>query len=108
MPNEKSALEKLEDGLKSFWRKSGKASVVAAKHTEFVIEPRVFLGNQVHPEILKMLVENYLSQASRQDSGIGNIEVTPDKLIIKSPKGKPLMIVNDKKLINQYLTARRK
>lgn len=108
MPIEKSAQQKLEESLKDFWRNKGKPLVVAAKHTEFVIEPKVILGNQLHPEILKLLVENYLSKASRQDSGVGNIEVTPDKLIIKSPKGKPLIIVNDKKLIKNYLASCKK
>ena len=103
---ERSALEKLEDLLKELWRRSGQASIIAAKHTEFVVEPKVFLGDKLNPEILKLLVINYLAQTSRQDSGIGNaVEVTPDKLIIKTPKGKPLVVVRDKKLIQQYLAA---
>lgn len=105
MPEEKSALEKLEDHLKDLWIKSGKASVVAAKHTEFVVEPKVFIGDKLNPEILKLLVINYLSQTSKQDSGMGNIDVTPDKLVIKSPKGTPLVIIRDKKIIEQYLST---
>ena len=107
MDKEKSAQQKLEEQLKDFWRKSGKASVVAAKHTEFVIEPKVIMGNQLHPEILQLLVENYLKKASLQDSGIGNIEATPDQLTIKTPKGKPLIVVNDKKIINKYLATKK-
>jgi hypothetical protein len=96
--------ENLEDLLKNYWRKMGNPSVIAAKHTEFVVEPKVFIGDQLNPEILKMLVVNYLAQTSRQDSGLGgNVEVTPDKLVIKSPKGKPLVIVRDQKIIQQYL-----
>jgi hypothetical protein len=104
MSEEKSALEKLEDLLKEMWRKEGNVSIIAAKHTEFVVEPKVFIGTKLNPEILKLLVINYLMQTSRQDSGIGNIEVTPEKLTIKSPKGKPLVIVNDRKIIEQYLS----
>lgn len=106
MPEEKSALEKLEELLKDIWRQSGSASVIAAKHTEFVVEPKIFLGDKLNPEILKLLVLNYLGQTSKQDSGIGNVEVTPEKLIIKTPKGKPLVMVRDKKIIQQYLSAR--
>ncbi|MFA5113477.1 MAG: hypothetical protein WC529_04165 [Candidatus Margulisiibacteriota bacterium] len=106
MEQEKSALEKLEELLKDLWRQSGSASVIAAKHTEFVVEPMVFLGDKMNPDILKLLVINYLVQTSKQDSGTGNVEVTPDKLTIKTPKGKPLVIVRDKKLIQQYLAAR--
>lgn len=106
MDQEKSALEKLEELLKDLWRQSGSAAVIAAKHTEFVVEPMVFLGDKMNPDILKLLVINYLVQTSRQDSGTGNIEVTPDKLTIKTPKGKPVVIVRDKKLIQQYLAAR--
>ena len=107
MSEEKSALEKLEDLLKDFWKENGNASVIAAKHTEFMVEPKVFIGDKLNPEILKLLVVNYLAQTSKQDSGMGgNIEVTPEKLVIKSPKGKPLVIVRDKKIIHQYLASR--
>jgi len=104
--NEKSALEQLAELLKKFWMESGQASVVAAKHTEFVVEPRVFIGDKLNPEILKLLVTNYLMNTSIQDSGAGNIDVTPEKLVIKTPKGKPLVIVRDKKLIHNYLAMR--
>lgn len=97
----------LEELLKNFWRKSGNASIIAAKHTEFVVEPKVFIGDQLNPEILKMLVVNYLAQSARQDSGLGgNIEITPDKLVIKSAEGKTLAIVRDRNLIQQYLATR--
>ena len=106
MSEEKEPLSKLEELFKEFWREKGSASIIAAKHTEFVVEPKVFIGDKLNPEILKILVINYLVQTSRQDSGTGNVDVTPDKLVIKSPKGKPLVIVRDKKLIQQYLAAR--
>jgi len=106
MSEEKSALEKLEDLLKDLWREHGNSSIIAAKHTEFVVEPKVFIGDKLNPEILKLLVVNYLAQSSKQDSGIGNIDVTPEKLVIKSPKGKPLVIVRDKKIIQQYLASK--
>ena len=106
MHNEKSALEKLEDMLKDFWRENGNPQMIAAKHTEFVVEPKVFMGDKLNPEILKLLVLNYLAQTSSQNSGTGNIEVTPEKLVIKSPKGKPLVIVRDKNIIQQYLVSK--
>ena len=106
MLENKSALEKLEDLLKDIWRRSGSGSVIAAKHTEFVVEPKIFIGDKLNPEILKLLVLNYLAQTSRQDSGVGNVEATPDKLVIKGPQGKPLVIVRDQKIIQQYLAAR--
>lgn len=104
MPEEKSTLAKLEEALKTFWRKKGGASVIAARHTEFVVEPKVFMGNKLHPEILKLLVLSYLANSSKQDSGAGNIEVTPEKLVIKSPKGKPVVVVRDKQIINEYMS----
>ena len=103
---EKSALEQLEELLKNYWKQSGNASIIAAKHTEFVVEPKIFVGDKLNPDILKMLVVNYLVQTSRQDSGTGNVDVTPDKLVIKTPKGKPVVVVRDKKLIQQYLATR--
>lgn len=104
MSEEKSGLERLEELYKDFWRETGNSSIIAARHTEFVVEPRVFIGDKLNPEILKLLVLNYLANTSTQDSGVGNIEVSPEKLVIKSPKGKPLVIVRDKKIIQQYLS----
>ena len=106
MEKEKSALERLEDKLKDLWRKSGKPHIIAARHTEFVVEPKVFLGDKLNPEILELLALNYLTQTSRQDSGTGNIEVTPEKLVIKTPKGKPVVVVRNQKIIEQYLAQR--
>ena len=106
MAEEKSALEKLEDKLKEMWRNNGSASIISAKHTEFLVEPKVFIGDKLNPEILKLLVLNYLAQSSKQDSGVGNIDCTPEKLVIKSPKGRPLVIVRDKKIIQQYLASK--
>ena len=104
---EKNALEKLEGLLKELWRRNGNASVIAARHSEFVVEPMVFVGDKLNPDILKLLVINYLVQTSNQDSGTGkgNIEVTPEKLTIKTPKGKPLVIIRDRKIIQQYLAT---
>ncbi len=104
MEDNRSALEKLESKLKDLWRKSGKANIIAARHSEFVIEPKVFIGDQLHPEILKLMIMQYLAKASAQDSGIGNVEITPQKLIIKTPGGKELVAVRDKKLIRQCLS----
>lgn len=106
MSEEKSALEKIEELLKDIWKQSGNAHVIAARHTEFVVEPKVFIGDELNPDILKLLVINYLVQSTKQDSGIGeNIEVAPEKLVIKTSKGKPLVVVRDRKLIQQYLEA---
>lgn len=101
---EKDPLQQLNDMIKDYWRENGNPHIIAAKHSEFVIEPKIFLGNKLNPEILKLLIVNYLASTSVQDSGAGNIEVTPEKLIIKSPKGKPVAIVRDKKIIQQYLS----
>lgn len=103
MPEEKSALEKFEEMLKDFWREKGNPSIIAAKHSEFMVEPKIFLGDKLNPEILKLLVINYLANTSKQDSGTGNIEASPDKLVIKTPKGRPVVIIRDQKIIQQYL-----
>lgn len=97
-----NTLEKLEDLIKGVWKRSGGASIIAAKHTEFMVEPMVFLGNKINPEILKCLVANYLADKSIDK----NVELKGDRLIIKSPKGKPLVEVSDPKLIQPYLATR--
>jgi hypothetical protein len=104
---EKSELEKLEDVLRDFWKKNGNPHLIAARHTEFMVEPKIFLGDKLNPEVLKLLVLNYIKSTSNQDSGTGNIDVSPDKLVIKTSKGKPLLVVRDKKIIRQYLALNR-
>lgn len=105
MDKDKSNLEKLEEALKELWRKQGDASIIAAKHTEFVVEPKIFVGDNLNPEILKLLVLNYLKTISHQDSGCGQVESFPDKIMIKSQSGKPMVIVRDKKIIQEYRAA---
>lgn len=104
MPKEKGKADNPEKTIREFWRKHGHHSVIAAKHTEFTVEPKVLIGDKLNPEILKLMVSRYLELSSRQDSGTGNIEYTGDKLTIKGADGKPLVIVRDKKLIEQYLS----
>ena len=96
----------MEDKLKNFWKKNGNSTIIAAKHSEFTVEPKIFIGDKLNPEILKLLVTSYLNHTSKQDSGVGKVEVNDDKLIIKSPKGTPLIIVRDKKIIEQYLAGK--
>lgn len=104
MPEDnRSAMEKLEEKLKELWRKSGQASIIAARHTEFVVEPKVFVGNKIHSDVLKVLTLCYLSSAAAQDSGVGNVDASPEKLVINSDEGKPLVVVKDKRIIRQYL-----
>ena len=93
----------LEQMLKAFWLKNGRPSVIAARHTEFVVEPKIFIGDKLNPEVLKLLIVGYLNQTSTQDSGAGHVEVAPDKLVIKNSEGKPLVIVREKKIIQQYI-----
>lgn len=106
MENEKTAREQIVEALKSYWYKTSRPSVIAAKHSEFVVEPTIFIGNELNPEILKLLVMNYLVQTSTMDSGVGNVEVSPEKLVIKNKKGKPLIVVKDQNIIQQYLASR--
>jgi hypothetical protein len=102
----RSAMEKLEEKLKELWRKSGQASIIAARHTEFVVEPKVFIGNKIHPDVLKIITLAYLSNTAAQDSGVGNVDATPDKLVINDDEGKPMVVVRDKRIIRQYIAQR--
>lgn len=101
---QQSALERLEQMLKSFWKKNGNPQVIAARHTEFVVEPKVFLGDKLNPEVLELLALNYLKNCTRQDSGMGsNVDVSPERIVIKTPKGKPVVVIRSQKIIRQFL-----
>ncbi|MFH1541642.1 MAG: hypothetical protein ABIE84_00935 [bacterium] len=103
MVDNKNNLEILEQELKRFWKKYGSAQIIAAKHTEFMVEPRIFMGDKLNPTVLEVIVNKYLACASQQDSGHGTVVATPEKLAIVTKKGKPMIVVRDKKIIQQYL-----
>ena len=107
MAEKKEPAKNIDDQLKAFWRKKANPSIIAAKHSEFMIEPKIFIGDKLNPEILKLIVVSYLAHASKQDSGFGNIDIAADRLVIKSPKGEPLVIVRDKKIIEGYLSGKK-
>ena len=103
---EKSALELVEDSLKGYWRKRGNPHIIVGRHSEFVVEPRMFMGKKLNPEIERLLIKNYLASAAAGDSGMGKVVVKSNKLLIKDQHGKTVVTVSDRKLIKEYLAQR--
>jgi len=96
---EKTAIEQMEETLLDFWRDYGRARPIKAMHTEIEIKPRVFLGSEVNPEIMKLLVIVFLSQAKIEDILSGRIAVASEKVIINDDSGKKLVEVTNPGLI---------
>jgi len=101
---EKLRKEKIKRIIESFWEENGTAQVVTGKHSEFIIEPKIFLGNEVNPEVAKLIIKTYLAEVIKNDSGQGRVIATPEKLIIKDSKGNIAAIVRDKSIIEEYLS----
>lgn len=98
--------KELESKLRNFWLDHGEASVIAGKHAEFVVEPKIYFGDKLNPEVAKLIIQIYLLQCSKEDTAAGRILASPNKIVIKDSKGKPAVIVRDKALIAEYLACR--
>lgn len=96
---EKTAIEQMEEALLTFWRDYGRSRAVKALHTEVEIKPRIFLGNEINPEIMKLLIIVFLSQAKIEDILYGRIIVSPEKVIINDDSGRKLAEVANPRLI---------
>lgn len=95
----KSKLELLEDELKNTWKKYAGGRPVKGVHTEIEIEPKAFLGDELNPEIAKLLASLYLSKTTINDVVNGNVEITDQALVIKDRDKKPIAIIRSQKAI---------
>jgi hypothetical protein len=98
-----TALEKAQEALRKFWLEKSKTPVIKAKHAEIYIEPKVFVGKKLNPEIEGLIVKERLSKITPEDIAKGRIVITADKILIKDKTGKPLAEVRSKKLINNMI-----
>jgi len=101
-PN-KTAFEEIEESLRKLWLEKGKAPIIKAKHTELFVEPKVFIGGEVNPEIGKLIVKEYLSKISINEIAKGKVVITSDLIKIKGDDGKLLAEVRGKKIIDSMI-----
>ncbi len=99
----KTALEQAEEQLKKFWLEKSHAPIIKAKHTEIFVEPRVFVGGEINPEIMKLVVSEYLSKVSVEDIGKGRVIITSDLIKIKDDDGTLLAEVRGKRIIDSMI-----
>jgi hypothetical protein len=99
---EKSSVEKLEDGLKKFWKDYGYSRPIRGIHTEVVIEPKFFMGGQLNPQLADLLVSVYLSQTTKDDLRNGRVTVQKGVLLIKDKSGKLIAEVRNQKMIREF------
>lgn len=97
---EKTALDKVADSLSLFWKKrSPQAQVKKTPHATLVIEPKVFIGGELNPEISKLIVKEYLSTFSLREVLRGEVLIAPQAIIIRDRQGKPLVKVKSASMI---------
>ncbi len=99
----RSALEIAEEHLKQFWREKSQATIIKAKHTEILVEPKVFMHGHINPEIGKLLIKEYLCNLSPDDIAKGKVIITADRIVIRDDNGEPIAEVKSRKLINSMI-----
>ena len=100
----KSYLEKLESELKRTWKSYAGKGPIKGAHTEIEIEPKVFFGESLNPEIAEVLASVYLSQTTIEDLENGTIEIRDEAVVLKDKKTKkPIAIIRSKKTIHSLM-----
>lgn len=100
---EKTALQKVEAILKRFWMDKKKSRLIKARHTEVLVEPRVFVGGHVNPEISKLLIQEYLAKITVEDIARGGVIITSDRIMIYDDSRKLTAEVGGKKIIDSMI-----
>jgi hypothetical protein len=89
----KTYLEKLEDELKKIWRVYGAKGPIKGALTEIEVEPRIFVGDSLNPEISDLLASVYLSKTTIEYVENGNLEIRDEAIVIKDKNKKPIAII---------------
>jgi|GEM_PF-699145 len=101
-PNDKKTpLNRIEDALKWFWRKNSGVKTMKCKNAEFFVEPRVFIGDEVNPEIARLIVSRYLARVTPEDVINKKVVILEDKIIINDDDGKQILEVKSRQLIDK-------
>jgi len=100
---EKTALQKVEDTLKRFWMGQKKSRLINARHTEVLVEPKVFIGGSLNPEISKLLIQEYLGKISAEDIAKGRVIITSDLIRIFNNDGTLVAEVRGKRIIDSMI-----
>lgn len=90
----------VEKGLEKFWKKYGRTLFVKARHVDLTVQPRMIVGSDVNPEVMRRLIEAYLAKMTPNQLVNGEIEFTGESLLIKNKKGQLLVEVTSRKIID--------
>ena len=98
----KTYLEKLESELKKVWEEYGSHGPIKGAHTEIEVEPKVFLGDAINPEIADILASIYLSKTTIEDINNGNLELRDEAIVIKDKNKKPIAIIRSQMALREF------
>jgi hypothetical protein len=99
---EKSYLEKVEEGLQKFWIDYGRSKVIKGAHTEIQIDPKFFIQGELNPEVADLLISVYLSQTTHVDLQEGRVTIQENVLKINDRNGKPIAEITNKRIIKEF------
>lgn len=101
--DDRSALERVEEALKWFWRKNSGTKMMKAKNAEFIVEPKVFIGGKINPEIARLIIKRYLERVTPEDIIDKKVVITEEKVVINDDEGNQILEVKSKSLINKMV-----
>ncbi|MFA4858394.1 MAG: hypothetical protein WC901_05340 [Candidatus Margulisiibacteriota bacterium] len=103
--SQQTSLDKVEAALNEFWNTYSKQLPIKGRHTEVTIKPRVFIGDELNPQIIQKIIEVYLLKMSIKHILSGKVVITDSNLQIKNDEGKVIVEISNaaliKKIVNQ-------
>ena len=93
----------IEKALSAFWQDYGQGNPIKARHTEVKIQPKLFIGGKLNPQVAQKIVEVYLAQVTMEEIMNGKIVISEDAVQIKDESGKVKVEVKDKKFIKKMI-----
>lgn len=95
------SLDKFEKALKDFWKEHKENLPIKGAHTEIVIEPKIFLDEEINPELAKLLVTAYISRTSIPELK-RNTELSKNTLIFKDEDGNEVAEISNYNIVKFY------
>ena len=93
-----------EKALEKFWKKYGRTLFVKARHTDLTVQPKMLVDGEVNSEVMRRIIEAYLAKITPERL-MHEVEFIGDTLIIKDNRGKQLVEVTSRRLIDGMLNV---
>lgn len=93
-------LDRLEKAVRQVLLEEKKVQPIKALHGEFQIEPKIFIGAKISPDVQKALVAAFLSKLTIREVLDERVIITPKRIEVKDEKHNLVLTVEDPILID--------